>query len=149
VFQSALKLSGCPAPPEIFMLSGGRVIVFMEHGDRSGGLDVTRYSDHMPDLDPVAEVEMALDALDVAYKEAVAAVRAVPDPEAAFPYANELSEKLRELSIAAAALRTETAARIWDSKRMTLAALADRIGVSTTRAHQLIKGVRKNKEPGK
>lgn len=88
---------------------------------------------------------MALEALDTAYERAVAAVRAVPDPQAAFPYANELSEKLRELSVAAAALRTETAGRIWDSERMTLGTLAERIGVSTTRAHQLIKNVKKSK----
>ncbi len=91
---------------------------------------------------------MALEALDNAYEQAVTAVRAVPDPETAFPYAHELSEKLRKLSVVAAALRTETAGRVFDSERMTLETLADRIGVSTTRAHQLIRKVKKTKEEG-
>ncbi|MGH3856890.1 MAG: hypothetical protein ACRDR6_26100 [Pseudonocardiaceae bacterium] len=99
----------------------------------------------MPDQDPVAEVEAALDALDAAYDKAAASIKAVPDPDVAFPYANELAERIRKLASKAAGLRTDTAGRIWDSERMSLSSLADRIGVSTTRAHQLITTIKQRR----
>lgn len=97
----------------------------------------------MTERDHVAEVEAALDAFDVAYKQAEEAIESVPDPDEAFRRANELAEKIRQLNTAAAVLRTKTAGRVWDSERMSLSVLADRIGVSTTRAHQLITQVKK------
>ena len=103
----------------------------------------------MPGPDYAADVAAMLEELNVTCERIAAAVRDTPDLDLAFQLADDLSETIAKLAVVAASLRTEAAGRIWDSKRMTLSVLADRIGVSTTRAHQLIKGVRKNKEPGK
>lgn len=103
----------------------------------------------MADRDYAAEVEAKLEELNRMCEQVSAVVRDTPDLDLAFRLADELSETVAKLAVVSASLRTEAAGRIWDSKRMTLSSLADRIGVSTTRAHQLIKGVRKNKEPEK
>jgi hypothetical protein len=103
----------------------------------------------MPDRDYAAEVEAMLEEINTMCDQVAAAVRDTPDLDLAFRLADDLSKTVAQLAVVSASLRTEAAGRIWDSKRMTLSALADRIGVGTTRAHQLIKGVRKGKEPEK
>lgn len=148
VRRSDARHSGCPENPRSvnteFQVPLNAPSVL--YASRSGGLDGDGYSDPVTDRDPVAEVEAALDAFDVAYDQAAEAIKAVPDPDEAFRRANELAEKIRQLNTAAAVLRTETAGRVWNSERMSLSVLADRIGVSTTRAHQLIKQVKKGLE---
>lgn len=96
--------------------------------------------------EPGDEVRAALAELDAACDRAVAAIDAVPDPDVAFPYAEELAEKLRKLNGVAADLRARTAKRIWDRERITLATLADKIGVSTARAHQILQTAKKDRE---
>lgn len=99
----------------------------------------------MPDRDLAAEARAALEAFDTAYERAAAAIRAVPDPDEAFRIANDLAERISRLKSYVAQLRTDSAGRIWDSERMTLTSLADRIGVSTTRAHQLIADIKQRR----
>ena len=51
----------------------------------------------------------------------------------------------------ASELRTQAAARIWQAEELSLAALAERIGVSKARADQLIRAARatrKEQQPG-
>ena len=84
----------------------------------------------------------ALDALTAAYREAVATIKAIPDPQRAFEYATQLANALRDIYREASELRTHTAARIWEAEELSLAALAERIGVSKARADQLIRAAR-------
>ncbi|MEV0589313.1 hypothetical protein [Nonomuraea sp. NPDC050310] len=85
-----------------------------------------------PVADSVSDIERAFDA-------ATAAIRAESDAGRAYEGATELVETLRRLFEKSADLRAESAARIFDTEQMSLAVLADRIGVSKARAAQLIK----------
>lgn len=100
----------------------------------------------MSSPDPLTEVQAACAALEAAYQRAADAIEAEP-PDAAFARAGELAGMLSgtqlRLSGAVAQLRARSAGRIWDSERLSLAALADRIGVSKARADQLIRSVKK------
>jgi hypothetical protein len=91
------------------------------------------------------EARAAVDALDDTYLTAAEKIKVVPDPDVMFAIADDLSERIQHLSVLVATLRTYAAGCIWDSKRMSLATLADRIGVSTTRAHQLITKVKQRR----
>ncbi len=103
----------------------------------------------MPDADPLVDVRAVLTDLDAACDRAVAAIDAKA-PDKAFSDAGELADlltgHLRRLTSLSATVRTRSAGRIWDSERMTLTTLADRIGVSTTRAHQIIQSVKQQEE---
>lgn len=96
----------------------------------------------MPDSDPVAEARAALAELEALLWEHATA--ATPDRQ--FAIANELVEHSRKLTGLLATVRTLDARAIWDSERLTLATLAERIGVSTSRAHQIIGNVRPPKK---
>ena len=92
----------------------------------------------------------ALDALTAAYRKAVATISAIPNPQRAFEYATQLANALRGTYEEASELRTHAAARIWEAEELSLAALAQRIGVSKARADQLIraaKASRKEQQP--
>jgi hypothetical protein len=96
----------------------------------------------VPDPDPSEEVRAALDEIDRIY-ERVAASIAAADHAAAFEAASEFAAKLRALGDRAAQLRLESVGRIWDTDKLSLAGLADRIGVSKSRADSLIRAVKK------
>lgn len=81
----------------------------------------------------------ALADLDHAFGVALSAIDADPDHNRAYSGATELVETLRRLFEASADQRALAAARIFEHERMSLAGLADRIGVSKARAAQLIK----------
>lgn len=85
--------------------------------------------------------------IERAFEAAIAAIRAQPDPGRAYEGATELVETLRRLFEKSADLRAESAARIFDTEQMSLAVLADRIGVSKARAAQLIKTAKSATEP--
>jgi hypothetical protein len=80
----------------------------------------------------------AMDALARAIGSASAAVRAMPAGQTAFVAATELAGVLRDAAEAGSGLRSETARRIRDAERLSLAGLAERIGVSKARAAQLV-----------
>ncbi|GAA1021470.1 hypothetical protein Aple_073660 [Acrocarpospora pleiomorpha] len=80
----------------------------------------------------LADLERAFDA-------AVAGIDAEVDPNRAYEGATELVEAVRRLFEASAELRAHSAARLFKEEQMSLAGLADRIGVSKARAAQLIK----------
>ncbi|MEU0570869.1 hypothetical protein ABZ297_36495 [Nonomuraea sp. NPDC005983] len=81
----------------------------------------------------------ALADLERAFGAAVSAIDAEPDHNRAYDGATELVETVRRLFEASADQRALSAARIFEQERMSLAGLADRIGVSKARAAQLIK----------
>jgi hypothetical protein len=91
-------------------------------------------------------VTAAIGALSRVYGEAAAAIEAIPDPQGAFESATKLADTLREVAEAAADLRARTVARIWEEEKVSLAALAERIGVSKARAGQLVQSAKKAKE---
>ncbi|MFI0794851.1 hypothetical protein ACH4OY_19500 [Micromonospora rubida] len=88
----------------------------------------------------------ALDALNGAYAEAVEAIRGVVNPQNAFACATTLADSLRATADAAADVRAQTAARIWEEERLSLTGLADRISVSKARAGQLVQRAKQIKE---
>jgi hypothetical protein len=107
------------------------------------------YPQHMADLErtqPEEAAAEALDALTAAYQEAVATINAIPNPQRAFEYATQLANALRDTYQQASELRTQAAARIWEAEELSLAALAERIGVSKARADQLIRAARASRK---
>lgn len=85
-----------------------------------------------------ADIDGLLADMRHAYARAVALVRAMPEPGKAFDAATRLTAALRELADSAAGLRGESITAIWQAEELSLAALAKRVGVSKSRANQLI-----------
>lgn len=84
-----------------------------------------------------------VEAFTRAIKANVAAARGVietdEDPVRAFHVATDLAEAMRELSDECAALRADQAYRIRAEQSLTLAVLAETVGLSRSRADQLIR----------
>jgi hypothetical protein len=97
-----------------------------------------------PDL--LTTVRSALDDIDAAHARAVAAIGAEASLDAALAAVSELAARVRKLGDADAELRTRIVGRVWDAESLSLAALADRIGVSKARADQLIRNIKKNRQ---
>jgi DNA-directed RNA polymerase specialized sigma subunit len=87
-------------------------------------------------------VQMTLRALKQAYENAASAIDAAPSAQQAFDAATELANILRDLAEAAAEVRARAVARIWKTEELSLASLAQRIGVSKARADQLLKSAK-------
>ncbi|MEO3871316.1 hypothetical protein ABGB18_21090 [Nonomuraea sp. B12E4] len=81
----------------------------------------------------------ALADLERAFDSALMAIDADTDHNRAYNGATELVEMLRRLFETSGNQRALSAARIFEQEEMSLASLADRIGVSKARAAQLIK----------
>lgn len=73
-------------------------------------------------------------------------IEGTPDPQEAFTQATQFTEELRAATNEAGSLRGRVLMRIWESEKMSLAALAQRVGVSKSRADQLIRGAQTAKE---
>jgi hypothetical protein len=91
---------------------------------------------------PHEALDDALARLRKAVADAMAAIEKTPEPTRAFELATALREAVDGLVGEAADLRARMAARIYDSEKMSLAALARRIGVSKARADQFIRSAR-------
>lgn len=91
-----------------------------------------------PQSGPSAELERCLSALEHAHERAMALIRSIPEPQTAFDAATTLREATDALVGKAADLRALMAQRIWQNERMSIAGLANRIGVSKARAGQLL-----------
>ncbi|GAA1021452.1 hypothetical protein Aple_073750 [Acrocarpospora pleiomorpha] len=87
-------------------------------------------------------------ALRRAYREAVKAVQATADAHEAYESATRLADGLREMADAAARVRAATAAQIQKAEKLSLAGLAERLGVSKARADQLLRAARKGSDGG-
>jgi hypothetical protein len=88
----------------------------------------------------------ALSALSRAYELAEKAVEDEPDAHRAYEMATAVTEAARLLTIQLGQLRALQAARIRDQESLSLAALADRIRVSKTRAVQILEIAAKARE---
>jgi hypothetical protein len=85
------------------------------------------------------EVNAALTAARAVFDS----IRSRADDPAKFRAAGELAEGFRKLSEDASAERREVVARIRERDQLKLAPLAERLGMSTTRLHQLITATKK------
>lgn len=85
------------------------------------------------------DFETRLEALRRAFEQSAHAVRSCPDRQQGFDQASKLADELRDLADRAADLRAEAVARIWEAEKLSLAGLAQRIGVSKARADQLLR----------
>lgn len=84
-----------------------------------------------------------LTALTSGYKETVDAIRAMPNRKEAFEVATKLGEMLTgQLRSETGQLRAEIAAAIYKDESLSLAGLANRIGVSRGRAQDFVETAR-------
>lgn len=79
-----------------------------------------------------------LTAFDLAYQRTLAAIANDRDLDRAFRRATAVGERLQVLREQLTALRSQTAKRIYDTEALSLAVLANRVGVSRSRAAQLV-----------
>ena len=84
----------------------------------------------------------ALEAVDAALDS----ISERDDGQPKFEAASRLTEWLAERGERAAALRRQIITAIRDKEQLKLRALADRVGMSTTRLHQLISGGKKDRK---
>jgi len=84
-----------------------------------------------------------VDAALAAARAAFDSIRSRYDDPAKFRAVGELAEGLRKLSEDASAERREVITRIRERDKLKLAPLADQVGMSTTRLHQLITATKK------
>ncbi|SRR6266581_1376710 len=99
--------------------------------------------EHYPDFPQANE---ALSALAHAYELAEKTVEGESDAHRAFEIATALTEAARQITIELGQLRALQAERIRDKESLSLAALADRIRVSKTRAVQILEIAAKSRE---
>lgn len=84
-----------------------------------------------------------------AARAAIAAIRGRERGQAKFEAASALAEELRACGDEAADLRREAVQEIRDDAQVSLAALADRVGMSRARMSQLASGQKGKKKPRK
>ena len=99
-----------------------------------------------PDSELAAVVRAALADIERASAVAVEVIKAAEDLDCALAAVKESHARVRQVFESHAELRTEIAGRVWDAQRLSLAALAARVGVSKSRAEQMIKEVKRDRE---
>jgi 8-oxo-dGTP diphosphatase len=80
--------------------------------------------------------EMA--AIKAAFSRAVVAIHAAPDADQAFRDLSALGDLGRQINMEAADARASLAATVLDSNALTITQLATQLGMSRSRAHQLV-----------
>lgn len=88
-------------------------------------------------------MDAAVAALLRAYADAVAALRAMRDPERHFARATGLGDALRDLVSKSTDERAIAAERILEAESLSLTALGERISMSKQRAAQLVDKAKK------
>lgn len=91
-------------------------------------------------------IEAVLETIEAAYDQGVTAINTKPPSAATFAAMTLLAGRMRELADVGADYRARIAGDVWDAKKLSLAALADHIGVSKARADQLIRNAKKLKD---
>ena len=94
-------------------------------------------------------VERSIETIRQAYQRAEDAINAAPAGREAFDLASELRDALDAIQGEAAELRGHTARRIWEAEKLSLAGLADRVGVSKPRAAQFVNAGRREASTNK
>lgn len=88
------------------------------------------------------DLDAAIQALTTAYAEVLAQIDEMPDLQQAFEHATALAEQVRQMAEQASDLRAQIVRRIWDAEKLSLAALAKRVGVSKARAGQFVQAAK-------
>lgn len=96
--------------------------------------------------DLVTVIRRVLAAMDDVHKQAVSIINSAAPDVSMFVAVTELADHVRKLSDDDAALRSQVARRIRDARGLSLASLADHIGLSKARADQLVNKNRPTKE---
>jgi hypothetical protein len=78
-------------------------------------------------------------AIRNAFESASSIIQSAPSAQQGFEEASELAQFLRNLADEGAAVRADAVARIYQEEELSLAALAEKIGVSKARADQLLR----------
>jgi hypothetical protein len=92
------------------------------------------------------EAEVEIEAALEAGCTALAAVRAIPGSQARIEAAGRLADHLRSMYEDAARIRHDEAVRIYEDEKLSLAQLANRVGISKARADQIVRAHRKGEE---
>jgi hypothetical protein len=87
------------------------------------------------------------EALRMAFEQEYARIAAMTDPVAAFAAATRLGNDNQQFGSRIANLRGSIAERIMTDEDLSLARLADRLGVSKGLAQKIIQGARRNPRP--
>jgi hypothetical protein len=90
-------------------------------------------------------LDAALESLAAAYRGALEALDD-PDPQTALDRTGKLAAATRKMADEAAELRLQAVGRIWEAEQLSLAALADRVGISKSRADQLVRALKAAKQ---
>jgi len=90
------------------------------------------------------EIDAALAAVQRTCGNAIAAIRSTPGSQERINAAGRLADLLRDRFEEVARLRHEEAVQIWETEKLSLAALAQRVGISKARADQIIRAHRKD-----
>jgi hypothetical protein len=85
-------------------------------------------------------------ALLEALRKGLDGIRSREDTPAKFKAASQFAEGLREFADEVAALRRDVVIAIRENEKLKLRPLAGRVGISTTRLHQLIKAGEKDQK---
>ena len=83
-----------------------------------------------------------------AVRVAVDAIRAIGLSQEKVQAAGQFSRDLREASDEVSDIRDGEVVRIYEAEKLSLAPLAKRVGISKTRAHQIVKAAEKARETG-
>lgn len=92
------------------------------------------------------DAEQAIRTAIDAARAAIRDIRALPDPQSRIEAAGRLADGLRVAFEEAARIRHEEAVRIYETESLSLAQLANRVGISKARADQIINTDRKRKK---
>jgi 8-oxo-dGTP diphosphatase len=92
-------------------------------------------------------VTAEITAMREAFARAVAALKASPDAEQAFRDAGDLGDTIKRLESESAAFRAYLAAKMADASGMTMGQLATLLGISRSRAAQLVAAGRSKEDP--
>lgn len=92
-----------------------------------------------PPIRPTKQVQAAINTITRAYAKALVVLDAIEDDQEAFEQTTVVADELHALADATSELRAVAAGRIWRRQELSLAQLADKIGVSKTRADQMVR----------
>lgn len=90
------------------------------------------------DRDLLMRLRLLFAEIDAAHAKAVEAIDTEPDLDKAFAAASELITYVGKLGEVDAELRRRIAGGIWRAENLSLAKLAQRVGVSKSRADQIV-----------
>ena len=88
------------------------------------------------------DAEHAIRAAVDAARAAIRDIRALPDSQSRIKAAGQLADGLRVAFEEAARIRHEEAVRIYETESLSLAQLANRVGISKARADQILRAAR-------